>query len=592
MTTLSQQTISSYVGDVVPLFLRGDGVDQHTDVAWTCEGDAVTLRRFDSADEFAFRNGVLLSLIKEGTATVIATCNGQEYRATIHTRPMKQASDEDVLHYYLADTHCHTSRIHNRQDFAKHENEDIGDCVDFVKNEGLLDMSVISDHACVTNDYDFFKGFCLAQECHNPLILAGTESEITYTEQDRIGVMERHSGELVTLMTAGYIHAQTYEEYENEILRSPAPVGIFAHPHVVGISTPGIWNFDFAKHNTPNMRKIMRGVEMGNGGDNKENLLHEYAYSQALDAGFRVSVTCSSDSHGPTWGYHCVVGKTVILATEKSREAFHDALLHNRFYATESGNVKLAFSVNGSTAPADLALTDTYVFHIELDYFKEDPTTIPVTCQVLSDYGEVVYETAVNTGVLDFTLKSETARYFFLRLYDSEGRKTWSMPVWCSRAFDKPQSPCITPLDMSTFTATTAKKDAAVAINGDLYDTFFSEERLPTVVIDMKQEHTICALGYRPHIVVRKGKPFGWTTSDESKGLVARFRVLVSADGKQYQEVACKTCQTLGSETIVTFQAVSARYVKFEVLGNIGTDSRRPNYADSQTVIGNLTVFQ
>ncbi len=46
------------------------------------------------------------------------------------------------------------------------------------------------------------------------------------------------------------------------------------------------------------MLAMMRGIEMGNGADRKENLLHEYAYSAALDASFRLSTTCSSDSHG------------------------------------------------------------------------------------------------------------------------------------------------------------------------------------------------------------------------------------------------------------------------------------------------------
>ena len=286
------------------------------------------------------------------------------------------------------------------------------------------------------------------------------------------------------------------------------------------------------------------------------------------------------------------MGKTVIMAREKSREAFHDAFRQNRFYACESGNVKLKYSVNGATAPADIALTDTYDFHIELDYFKDDAASVPFLCQVISDYGNVVYETAVNAKVLDFTIHSDSARYFYLKLIDTEGRKTWSTPVWCSREFDKPTSPDVEPLDMSDFTATAGEKDAADVINGDPFTSFFSEEKLPCVVIDMKKERDVCALGYYPHIVQRQGRPEGWQTRYETKSLVTRFKVHASLDGKNYTELACFTCQTLGCESIVTFPETKARYIKFEVVGNVGLDSYRPNYADTETIIGNLTLFK
>ena len=159
-------------------------------------------------------------------------------------------------------------------------------------------------------------------------------------------------------------------------------------------------SFCFYKNNTPEMLRLMRGVEMGDGSERQQNLIHEYAYSAALDYGFRVSTTCSSDSHGaksadptgPKWGYKRFPGKTIIMAKEKSREAFIDALRHNRFYGCESGNIKLRYTVNGKTAPCDLDMTDSYSFHVELSYFKDDETTKPTNCRVISDGGEVLLE--------------------------------------------------------------------------------------------------------------------------------------------------------------------------------------------------------
>ena len=593
MVSLSKKHIDSYVGDVIPLCLCGDGISKDSPVEWRIEGDSAALRGFSGEGEHSFDNGVLISLIKEGDGEVVASFGGEEYRASVHARQMIHASSEDELNFYVGDMHCHTTDIHDAEEFARHETADISDLVDYVKDKDLIDATVITDHTDVTNDYDFFRGFCLVEDCSSPVIFAGAESEIMYTENDRLGILHRHSGELVSLMSAGYIHCDTYDEFEREITLSPAPIGIFAHPHVVGYSTKGIWNFDFAKHNTKTMLHLMRGIETGNGGDNKENLLHEYAYSQALDAGFRVSVTQSSDSHGPVWGYDCLVGKTIIMAKEKSRETFHDALRSNRFYACESGNVKLSYRVNGKKAPADLDLADRYDFHIELDYFKDDITTFPTLCQVISDYGNVVYETDVTGNVLDFTVTSDTARYFYLKLIDAEGRKTWSTPVWCSRQFDAPKHfGSLVPLDMNKCSATSNGSDAYTAINGDPFDSWVSDESSPTLLIDMGEERDICALGHYPHVVIRQDRPAGWNTRDESKHIVTRFKIHVSQDGQSFRNVASVTMQALGCEKIAEFARTRARFIKFEVLGNVGTDSYKPNYKDTTAKIGNITIFE
>lgn len=593
MIKLSKSIISSYVGDVIPLYLCGDGVDKNSKVTWNIEGDAATLRGFSGSGEHSFDNGILISLVKEGDGEVVAVFGDKEYRASVHARPMSHASSEDELNFYVGDMHCHTTDIHECDVFAKHETADISDLVDYVKDKDPIDATVITDHADVTNDYDFFRGFSLVEDCSSPVIFAGAESEIMYTENDRLGILHRHSGELVSLMSAGYIHCDTYDEFEREISLSPAPIGIFAHPHVVGYSTRGIWNFDFAKHATEKMLHIMRGIETGNGGDNKENLLHEYAYSQALDAGFKVSVTQSSDSHGPVWGYDCLAGKTVILAREKSREAFHDAFRQNRFYACESGNVKLSYRVNGKRAPATLPLTDKYIFEVNIGYFKDDISTHPTLLQVISDYGLVVYETDNVADKMSFEITSPTARYFYLKLIDAEGRKTWSMPVWTGREFDNLRSyDHLKPLDMSIFTAVSGCRDASVAINGDPFESWESDERHPTLTIDMGEEKEISALGCYPHVVIRQDRPAGWNTRDESKHIVTRFKVHLSLDGKDYKEVAAVTFQALGCEKIAEFAKTRARFIKFEVLGNVGTDSYKPNYKDTTAKIGNITVFE
>lgn len=156
---------------------------------------------------------------------------------------------------------------------------------------------MISDHASVTNDFLFFRGFELTRgsEFDKVITFAGAESEVEYCELDRFNIEHRLSGEIVTINSAGFAYTDSFAGLEDELLASPMAVAIFAHPHVVGYSTNGIWCFDFKRRATPIMLRSVRDIEMGNGEDRKENLLHEYAISSALDAGFRVSTTCASD---------------------------------------------------------------------------------------------------------------------------------------------------------------------------------------------------------------------------------------------------------------------------------------------------------
>ena len=597
MIKLSTNNITSFVGDVVPIRLISDTENlKHADITWRVEGDAVAIRAFNDGGEYSFSDGALVILKRKGTARVVATKDGVEYDATVSAVPMKTADPSAELQYYIGDMHDHTSMNHNRAQFATHEYGRIEDYLNQINEENLTDFGVISDHAGVTNDYDFFRGFVLTREEGegNVIVFAGAESEITYAEPDRLGVLHRLSGEIVTVNSAGYADVRCWDDFERELSYSPKPIAIFAHPHVVGFSTNGIWNFNYKRNNTPEMLRVVRGIEMGNGADRKENLLHEYAISAALDAGFRVSTTCASDSHGPKWGYNIMPGKTVIMATERSREAFIDALLNNRFYATESGNVKLRYTVNGIAAPADITDTDTYRFHVELDYFKPDITTVPVSLKVISDYGNTAFEIDTEgKSSLDFTVRSSTARYFYLRLVDAEGRKTWSPPVWCGRAFDKYREPEGSPIDMTKVKAYSDDVEIPKVINGDPFDTWYADTPTAEVVMDMGEVRTVSAIGYYPHIVLRDPKKGAeWTTSMETAGLVSHYRVMYSLDGTSYTECAKGTCQALGAENIIEFAPVMARYIRFDALGNVGTSSGLPKYRDTNVRIANLTIFE
>ena len=360
---LSKNEINSFCGNVVPLTFKGEGK-----VNWSTDSDAVTIRTF-SEGELAFSNGVLLTLQKAGSATVTAECNAEKYQCKINIREMKTWSGEP-LNYYVGDLHDHTTDEHNHDKFIVRESGFPIDVINAVKEDGRMDFHVISDHTKTLNQRDFFRGFT-DDEISEPkehIAFPGSESEVTVVVEDRYGIPHKNSGEIVVFNANNYSYAHSWEEFFKDYENSPFAVAILAHPQVSGFSVKGIWNFDLDKNNSPDMRRLIKGIEMGNGGDRESNMLNEYVYSKALDNGFKVSTTCSSDSHGNSgWGYGIFPGKTVIMAAEKTKEAFLDAFNNSRFYACSSGNHKLTVTVNGKMAPCTLEETDTYEFKVDID---------------------------------------------------------------------------------------------------------------------------------------------------------------------------------------------------------------------------------
>ena len=602
--SFSKSTLVSSVGAVLPLHLGFDS-EAHKelaakDIKWSVDSDAVSLRTFDGDDRMSFSNGVLVIFSKVGKATVTAELDGEKYTCAVTVNEQVKESSDGIFNYYIGDLHDHSGNYHDREQFADRTEGFQDEYLNCVKNEGLMDFGVISDHAQVVNDTDFFRGFteCEKAEPMCAVIFPGAESEVKVTELDRFGIERRRSGEIVTFGAAGYAFASSWDEFTDAFEGSPTPVGIFAHPQIIGYSTKGIWDFDFAKNNSEKMLRIIRGVEMGDGSPRNENLIHELAFSRALDSGFRVSTTCSSDSHGPSWGYARFPGKTVVMAKEKTREAFIDAFRNNRFYATESGNVKIRYSVNGSMAPCTLPETDTYDFCVELSFFSDDETTVPNLCKVISDGGKTVSTvTDFDPSGFEFTVKSETASYFYLRFSDVEERRTWSVPVWCGRTpsvkTDSELSPVPFPEGASARELISGK-DASAVIDGSPDTLFFASATETSVLIDLTREVSFRGIGYLPEFVshdkVRR-TPKPYTSTNLTARMPAEFEIFASCDGEAFTKLTDGVFRNLGGEEIVPFDKTNARYIRIDIKNNVGELLKPACYGARNTVLCNFTLF-
>lgn len=607
----SHDSIHSFKGNVLPLYLVSDKDLSKEDITfYSDDEDVVILHTFKGEDPQSIAHCALLTLVGVGSTTVRATYGEEQFVCEVTVREMKHATPDEPLQYFLGDFHDHTSKIHGHAEFAAREEGFVIDYLNFQKNDGRLDFAVISDHAVTTNDRDYFLGFTGVEDiAPSPVeILPGAEAEITVVENDRFGLPYKNAGEIVTVNSGAYVNTRSWEDYFERMKRSPFAVCVLAHPFISGHSTRGCWNFALERNNSPEFRHLIKGIEMGDGDIRSSNGIHEYMYSLALDQGFKVSVTCASDGHGPDWGYDRCIGKTVIMAPEKSKEAFLDALFSRRFYATESGNVKLNYTVNGCGAASTLPLCDTYRFHVSATIFREDPTTVPTALRVISDYGKIVAEFKdVDLSDFKFEIKSDTARYFYLRLTDEKGQRTWSAPVWTSREIDPP-APTLTQIPKNGFTVTELEsgRDASVLVNDDPKESFSSDLESATYVIDMQKEYDVCALGhYTPYtdrkvlaqnpivsqkILANFGRDKFPEVATAVSRFVSKYEICLSTDGVHYEKCDEGQIRCFSGEEILRFPVRRARYVKFKALTTTGREWR-PFFDDLTLHIAELSVF-
>ena len=595
MIKLSKDTVISFKGDVIPLKLISEKDLSAEPIKWSCNSDKVLIKEF-SDRPLGFRDGVLITLLDVGESIVCAELDGVTYTAKIVAREMKHAESDAELKYYVGDLHDHTCPINYFDEFSKRTEGLPKDYIYQVKGEGLLDFTAISDHSGPLNVKEFFENFILAEEVADSLVVfPGCECDVTVMDKGRYDVDIKRSGEIVCLNSDDYAECSSWDEFYSAVASKPFPVCIFAHPQIVGFSKKGIWDFAPEKNNTKEMLHAVKGVEMGDGSTRQSNLINEFIYSAALDNGFKVSTTCSSDSHGPVWGYHRFPGKTVIMASEKSREAFLDAMNNGRMYGTESGNLKLRYTVNGVTAPATLDAATEYTFKATVTYFREDASTHPTKCLLISDGGKILARLeGDDLSHLEFTVKSEDASYFYLRFTDSEGRRTWSPPVFTGRAPKKIPAYPISPIDKSDFTAIdeTSGLDASLLLNDDPLEHWTSEKNRAEIVIDMQKAETVCALGMHPRLVWRElmNDSYGGTPPILAEFPV-EFEIYTSLDGAEYNICESGVFRRFATEEIIRFDERTARFVKLKILSNAADFKGTHEFPDSKITIGELTIY-
>lgn len=609
-TKLSKQSISTFRGDVVTLRLVGDTDLTDAPIIWQSSDESiVSVREFclgkctinrDGAYT-AFNDGVLLTMLGTGEANITVALNGEVFNCSVRVREPESAKPTDKFNFYFGDFHTHSSTIHTRKEFLERTDYFPRDVWKSVKEEGVFDSFVVSDHACLVDDREFFNLYLDAEEAETDEFIAfpGVECEVVLKQEDSYGRLHKNAGEIVTFNTPGYKVTTEWQEFFDNTSQNPLAISSFAHPQVLGYDTFGMWNFSLEKNTTPQMLKRFKMIEMGNGRDEEDQvLLHETMYARALDCGYHLAPVSTSDWHFPPWGATCLRGRTVVLAPKKSREMFLDAVYNARLYATENGNVKLWYTVNGHIPAETLPMTDTYDFHVELSHFnppEESEKTAIV--EVISDYGKIVYSQTVDPAdenTLDFTVNSDTARYFYLRIYSTEGDRTWSPAVWTGRDYDPCPQPEFTGVKISkdsmTIVSCTPGTDPKLLINDNPKDAWTSDASSAEIIIDLGTNEDVCAIGYWPHEISRDNPDI--SEAQYGARFLSGYEYYISHNGEDYTMVGNGTMLCHGGEQRVVFDKYSARYVKIKLLSSAGSASHKPRYTDTPVMVGEFDIYR
>ncbi len=598
---LSHESISTFRGNVLPLRLLG-GIEYAAEkITWTTDNKAVVQitefsKKYPTGGEFT--DGVLLTFLDVGEATVTAKYGRKTYNCKISVREMRHAEPSEKMQYFVGDMHDHTWDNHKLAEFSNRPPEfyPINHYMKKMTEDGKMDFAVVSDHADIMNAREFYRGYAdVDQMGEDVVFFPGAEGQVTQKEPDRYGVVHMHGGEILMFNASLVFETHSWDDFFKRLKTSPFAFCGYPHPQIVGISVPGIWDFRHRENNDERFQKLFRFVEMGDGGARSSNVINRFIYSVALDAGLRVSPTCSSDGHRPNrWGYDGFKGKTIIMAPEKSKEAFMDAILNNRMYASSTGNVKLFYTVNGKTAPATLDDEGIYRFSVELSYFRMgEPDTHIQKCKVITDGGVSLVELENMGDSFSFTVTAPESHYFYLYLIDAKGRKTWSCPVWTGKAFEKKKEKKLEPIAKRNITVydRISEKEISEIINDDPLKPWKSEYGTADLVFDLGEETSISALSHYPFWVDRQVMKQKGGEHCAVAEFPCEYRVAVSDDGEVFRRVAVGAFRLFGAEETVRFEKNKVRFIRLEILSTTGKAWGEEEAAESKLTVGEITLW-
>ncbi len=173
-------------------------------------------------------------------------------------------------------------------------------------------------------------------------------------------------------------------------------------------------------------------------------------FKDMLAKGYHLGPLADMDNHNSATMGKANQGRTVVLATARTKAAILDGILNMRFYATEDFNFQIAFNANGNLPMGSIVVqTVNPTFTIT----SSDPDG-ETTTQIRLWYGvpgsnltPTVLASNTNSSSLTFTHSFGTGTYYYYaEITQADGNVAWTSPIW----YTKITSPL--PIELLSFT--------------------------------------------------------------------------------------------------------------------------------------------
>jgi len=211
---------------------------------------------------------------------------------------------------------------------------------------------------------------------------------------------------------------QTLDNMYSWVQSHPEAVGQFNHPF------GGEFN-QFAYDSEAD--EVFNLIEVGNGSGHYSYSNFEQRYWEVLDKGWHVAPVYGEDNHDATWGQ--VTKRTIVLATELTRDALLDAMRNLRVYMSEDDNFRLDVWANGETMGARLSEND-----ISFEITGNDPNANDEITQVaiITNTGKVIESTDPQGASFTWnpTIEGSGSHWYVIKVTQADGQRIYSAPVW------------------------------------------------------------------------------------------------------------------------------------------------------------------
>ncbi|MDY3362136.1 MAG: CehA/McbA family metallohydrolase [Clostridium celatum] len=192
-------------------------------------------------------------------------------------------------------------------------------------------------------------------------------------------------------------------------------------------------NFSDYAHYDAAIDEVVTLIEVGNGEGaiRSSGYFPSYEeYTRALDKGWHVSPTNNQDNHKGKWG-NANTARTVVEASELTREAIYEAISERRTYATEDENLRISYTVNGNPMGSILDDTGSLEFNISVEDIDSGDNIKKIS--IIGDGGKVVKSIDnINSTTKDwsFTLDNNVSSYYYVRVDQADQDIAVTAPVW------------------------------------------------------------------------------------------------------------------------------------------------------------------